>query len=369
MKNVFYAFIAMVVLVLCVADTSLSIDSDENQMPFFELINPLSDIEQRLASNKKLLLDVAKKSDKEPYCFIEDKEFRSLDKHAFWLMDGMIRMAASIGTADDCWAWTLAMDERIQQYNKRLGRKIGSIDLALATIEELMKEYSVDSQAGINANSFVTLYIDYYRTMLAYRSLLSSVVYLDDDTDDNDTILDLFYTEFSSWYYIMNNMENIVIGYSYAMASYSLSNLQIYQRIDSWYKQRLSYLKVEEDLFNYNHESPYKAKFIQIKPQKFLVLINYFKSRTEETVVKDYMNEMSSYFYEDMLERVRDSFDFDCLSSHLTLLEASLNDWLEVREQIVKQLPPNKRYTYSVVTKQMYSQFYKNLSGLKEIHF
>ena len=66
-------------------------------------------------------------------------ELDELDPHAYWLMNRMMQTVSKIRTADDCWEWMLAMKDNIQEYNARLGRKIGSVDAACNAINELMK--------------------------------------------------------------------------------------------------------------------------------------------------------------------------------------------------------------------------------------
>ena len=60
------------------------------------------------------------------FWFSDDTEFQLQDPHAYWLMNRMMQMVQLIETADDDWAWMLAMNESIEEYNTRLGRKIGS---------------------------------------------------------------------------------------------------------------------------------------------------------------------------------------------------------------------------------------------------
>ena len=76
------------------------------------------------------------------FWFSDDTEFQSQDPHAYWLMNRMMQMVLLIKTADDGWAWMLAMNESIEEYNNRLGRKIGSVDAACNAIDELIDIYN-----------------------------------------------------------------------------------------------------------------------------------------------------------------------------------------------------------------------------------
>ena len=72
------------------------------------------------------------------FWFSDDTEFQLQDPHAYWLMNRMMQMVQLVQTADDDWAWMLAMNESIEEYNTRLGRKIGSVDAACNAIDELI---------------------------------------------------------------------------------------------------------------------------------------------------------------------------------------------------------------------------------------
>ena len=76
------------------------------------------------------------------FWFSDDTGFQSQDPHAYWLMNRMMQMVQLIETADDDWAWMLAINESVEEYNTRLGRKIGSVDAACNAIDELIDIYN-----------------------------------------------------------------------------------------------------------------------------------------------------------------------------------------------------------------------------------
>ena len=87
------------------------------------------------------------------FWFSDDTEFQSQDPHAYWLMNRMMQMVQLIKTADDDWAWMLAMNESVEEYNARLGRKIGSVDAAANAIGELINIYNAGNQPELNTAS------------------------------------------------------------------------------------------------------------------------------------------------------------------------------------------------------------------------
>lgn len=134
------------------------------------------------------------------FWFSDDTEFQSQDPHAYWLMNRMMQMVQLIETADDDWAWMLAMNESIEEYNTRLGRKIGSVDAACNAIDELINIYNAGNQPELNTASYVESILMHYKAVYAYYRLIE---FIDDYKDDSDWDLQLralYYREFKEWF-------------------------------------------------------------------------------------------------------------------------------------------------------------------------
>lgn len=97
------------------------------------------------------------------FWFSDDTGFQSQDPHAYWLMNRMMQMVQLIETADDDWAWMLAMNESVEEYNTRLGRKIGSVDAACNAIDELIDIYNAGNQPEMNTASYVESILMHYK--------------------------------------------------------------------------------------------------------------------------------------------------------------------------------------------------------------
>ena len=108
------------------------------------------------------------------FWFSDDTEFQSQDPHAYWLMNRMMQMVQLVKTADDDWAWIRAMNESIEEYNSRLNRKIGSVDAACNTIEELIDIYNAGNQPMLNTASYVESILMHYKAVMPIIALLSS---------------------------------------------------------------------------------------------------------------------------------------------------------------------------------------------------
>ena len=117
------------------------------------------------------------------FWFSDDTEFQSQDPHAYWLMNRMMQMVQSVQTADDDWAWMLAMNESIEEYNNRLGRKIGSVEAACNAIDELIDIYNAGNQPMLNTASYVESILMHYKAVYAYYRLIE---FIDDYKEDSD---------------------------------------------------------------------------------------------------------------------------------------------------------------------------------------
>ena len=153
------------------------------------------------------------------FWFSDDTEFQSQDPHAYWLMNRMMQMVQQIETADDDWAWMLAMNESVKEYNARLGRKIGSIDAACNAIDELIDIYNAGNQPELNTASYVESIMMHYKTVYAYYRLIEFIDDYDDESNLDVQMKALYYREFKEWFDINNAGNGLMFFYTYAAAS------------------------------------------------------------------------------------------------------------------------------------------------------
>ena len=144
------------------------------------------------------------------FWFSDDTEFQSQDPHAYWLMNRMMQMVQLIETADDDWAWMLAMNESIEEYNARLGRKVDSIDAASNAIDELISIYNAGNQPELNTASYVESILMHYKTTYAYYRLIEFIDDYDENTDYDVQLRALYYREFKEWFDINNAVNGIM---------------------------------------------------------------------------------------------------------------------------------------------------------------
>ena len=303
------------------------------------------------------------------FWFSDDTEFQAQDPHAYWLMNRMMQMMKQIVTADDCWAWMLAMNESIEEYNTRLGRKIGSVDAACNAIDELIDIYNAGNQPMLNTASYVESILMHYKAVYAYYRLIEFIDDYKEDTDWDIQLRALYYREFKEWFDINNAVNGIMYFYTYAAAGYSALSMDLNGTFEIWSRDRLAELEIERDIYWSFDWKPFESDEKSISPKKFGKLLDYFKTRTNETVVEDMVSNWAEKDYDYAHERIDGKFDFDKIAEMLRYYETALTNWREVREQIALTLPKEKQKSYREITKQMHTRLYNDLVDLKEIRY
>ena len=304
------------------------------------------------------------------FWFSDDTELQSQDPHAFWLMNRMMNMVQLIQTADDCWAWTLAMNESVVEYNSRLDRKIGSVDAACKAIETLINIYNGGNQPMLNTASYVESILMHYRATYAYYRLIE---HLNDNNYNDESDWDvqmraIYYREFKAWFDINNAMNGIMSLYTYVCAGYSGLPMDMNGTFEFWSKDRLAELEIEQAISWSYGWKPYESDAKTVSSRKFGKLLDYFKSRTKSDVVEESLGgkcDKNAPDYEYAEWRVGCKYDFDKVAEMLLYYEISLTNWRELREQITLMYPKEKQKSYREITRQMHTRLYCDLLELK----
>lgn len=306
------------------------------------------------------------------FWFSDDTEFQEQDPNAYWLMNRMMMMMQHIVTADDCWAWMLAMNDSIEEYNKRLGRKIGSHDAACNAIKELIGIYNAGNQPMLNTASYVESILMHYRAVYAYYSFIEYIDDYDEDTDWDVQLRALYYREFKEWFDLNNAANGLMTFYTYASAGYSALPMSINGTIEVWSRERLAELKIERSIYQPYDWKPFEsdAKIITVK--RYNKQLHYFKTRTKSDVIEEFLGilyKVDDEDYEYAESRVGSQYDFDKIAEMLCYYETALANWRDVREQIAHMLPKEKQKSYREITQQMHTRLYNDLIDLKTIRF
>ena len=303
------------------------------------------------------------------FWFSDDTEFQSQDPHAYWLMNRMMQMVQLVQTADDDWAWMLAMNESIEEYNTRLGRKIGSVDAACNAIDELISIYNAGNQPELNTASYVESILMHYKTTYAYYRLIEFIDDYKDDSDWDVQLRALYYREFKEWFDINNAVNGIMTFYTEAGSFHSALPMDMNGQFALWSKSRYEELKIETDILTNWECDTFSSSAEPISSEKFSEVINYIRNITEEDIIEQKVSQWDEKDYDFARERVQGRYNFDKIAEMLRYYETALTNWREVREQIVQMLPMEKQKSYREITKQMHTRLYNDLVDLKEIRY
>ena len=111
------------------------------------------------------------------FWFSDDEELQGADPHAYWLMNRMMQSVQYVRTAEDAIAWTLALNEDVKEYGRRIDRRIHdrrAEDAAALAIEDLISLYGAGNQPELNIESYVLSILEHYRLVNDYIRLMQS---------------------------------------------------------------------------------------------------------------------------------------------------------------------------------------------------
>lgn len=303
------------------------------------------------------------------FLFSDDTEFQLQDTHAYWLMNSMMQMVQLVKTADDDWAWMLAMNECIGEYNTRLGRKTGSIEAVTKAIEELIDIYNAGNQPELNTATYVEMILMHYKTIYGYYGFIESIDDYDNETDKNLQLQTLYYQEFKEWFEINDAVNGIMFFYTYAAASYSALPMDLNCTFEYWSKERLAELTIEKEILRCWDWKPFDSNLKNISERRFNILIEYLRTRNQESIVEEFLWGFTDKDYDWAHERTDGKFDFDKIAEMLSCYETALERWRDVREEITSLLPEEKHDSYREITNHIHARFYNDLLELQELRF
>ena len=357
MKETTHAIAAALLLAVCITGTAKGSTCTDEQIP--DYTGNATAIEEK----KQEMLEIADYEGH--FWFSDDTEFQSQDPHAYWLMNRMMQMVQLVKTADDDWAWMLAMNESIKEYNSRLGRKIGSVNAAAIAIEELIDIYNAGNQPMLNTASYVTSILAHYKAVNEYYELIE-YIYPDSSTEWDERMRELYYHEFKTWYGIIDAQNALMYGYTFAPARYSALPMDLNGKFETWTKARQAELKTEKEIIYPGTPSTIEAK--ETPAKELDNTVKFFQEMNKESVEKAAKEEWSDDEF--ALELIEGRFDYEDIVKMANSYVESLADWRNTREKIAKTYPQqNQKDAIREITKNIHTRLYKELSELKELVF
>lgn len=262
------------------------------------------------------------------FWFSDDAELQEADPHAYWLMNRMMQTVQYVKTAEDAVAWTLALNEDVKEYGRRIDRL----------------------------------------SILEHYRLINSYIRLMDLQHDNE-LKRLLYREYREWFDINNAANGLMVFYTYAAAGYSALPMDINYTFAEWSERRSKELEIECDIFWSYSWQPYSSDSHRVSERRQEKLISYFKEANQAAIIDEVLSGWEETDYEYAQERFGESFDFDRIYEMTTYYETALQNWKAVREQIKSHLPKQKQKSYSEITREINTRLYDDLLRLKKISY
>ena len=307
--------------------------------------------------------------DDNKYSFAFSYELEEMDPHAYWLMNRMMQMVQLVKTPADDWAWMLAMNESIEEYNRRLGRKIGSVEAATKAIEELSVHLGAGNQLEINTASYVRMILTHYKAVRQYYELIDDIEDYDQNNNHYAELRALYYREFEEWFRINDAANGLMYFYTYAIARYSAVPMDINGTFKAWSRDRCKELAIERDIYRNRHSQTgvFESDVQKIPAKAFTILLDYFKSKTLENEIEEYLAEWDCFEYEYVKEKFEGNMDFDKIKEMVQYYETALANWREVRFQIEMMYEYEQMESFDEITKQIHTRLYMDLVDLIEL--
>ncbi len=293
--------------------------------------------------------------DKKIFYFSDDEDFQSNDPNAYQLMNRMMQMLQYVETADDGWAWMLAMNDCISEYNKHIEHEEGSIQNATLAIENLIDTYYAGNQRKMNTASYVTSILESYRTIYAYYDMIGGFRVRD------SALKDLCFSEYKAWFDMNNALNNIMIFFTYSNAGYSMAPMEMNHTSFSWYQKRHEELEIERSIYDSVNWKAFESKSAIVSPNEFNKFIQSFKN----VVAPNPRSKPNDIDSQSDGEHDNEKSDNEKTAEMLSLYERALIEWRNIREQIAQLLPQQKQESYRQITKQMHTRFYNDLLSLR----
>ena len=298
------------------------------------------------------------------FWFCDDVELQSADPHAYWLMNRMMQSVQYVRTAEDAIAWTLALNEDVKEYGRRIDRQIHerrAEDAAALAIENLIALYSSGNQPELNIVSYVLSILEHYRLVNDYIRLM--------DFHREEDWVGLLYREYKEWFDLNNAVNGLMVFYTYAGAGYTALPMDINYTFSYWSETRREELKIEKDIYWSYWWEPYQSDARAVSDRKFAKLINHFRGQSTNNIIKEIVSQWEEKDYEYAQERFGERYDTEKIDEMVVLYETALHNWQNIREDIADALPKEKQKSYRAITRQINARLYEDLNDLKDIRY
>lgn len=292
---------------------------------------------------------------------VEDTELYAEDPHAYWLYRCMECMDVYTRKPKELWAMYQALERCVGDYNQKLGRKHGSVELALRAVEELHGGYAAGTQYEMNRGTGIERMMDEIRMIGKYRYMAKSM-----EADGAEQGLDSWYgKEYMAWHRFMYLAEVLMYNHTFGMAYYSSAPMDMNLMMQDWFKGRLQLLDMESNCI-WSYSAGEARMDVQPKTDDDLAdIINHFYNCVPTAGWDDIYSSWADND-DDVMRPYREDAENDghprLIAYHL---KKAIKDWQAVREDIALFLPADKQPEYRQLTAAVQNHIYSILESLK----
>lgn len=296
---------------------------------------------------------------------IDDTKHYAADPHAYWLYKCMVCMDVYTSKPKELWAMYQALERCVDDYNHKLGRKHGSMELAFRAVEELYGGYSAGTQYEMNRGTDLHLLMDEIRLVGQYRYIVSCM-----QADGAGEGLDSWYgKEYKAWHRFMYLAGVLMYNHTFGMARYSAAPMEMNQIQEGWMEGRMEWLKLEGHcIMGYGTEK-YRMDEAPKTDADLADIINFYYNCLP-TAGWDDINSNWADNDDDVMRPYREDAEN---GGHPRLiawhLKKAVKEWQAVRQDICGFLPEDSREEYQELTRGLQNFIHGILEGLVETYY
>lgn len=294
----------------------------------------------------------------------ENQELQQADSHAYWLMQRMMDMMRMIETAEDALAWSRAMDESINEYNRRIGRNFnGGRDLALESIRLLIDRLDA-------ANSYEYAIITYVESMIEHLNAIGQYCRLIDTAvrEGNEDLTVLVFNEYKAWFNLNNVANALMLYYEYAAAPPTIVDASVNYCFGEWSKSRAEEVALEIELIQDYCDRKLSGEPINhcksVSQRRFTALIESFYQMDRETIVERYTDIFDGD--KQSAEERAEFFDiqYEKIDTLANLYYNTYDKWVDFRLRIAQIISPERAKQYHRLTQKVHRRLYDELKDI-----
>ena len=292
---------------------------------------------------------------------VYDTEHYAADPHAYWLYRCMTGMKIYTRTAEDNWAYYQALEKCVDDYNRRLDRKHGSMELAIQAVQELYGGWSAGTQYEMNSGSGLELLMDEIRMIGAYRDLAG---YTKADRE-GEALGGWYGKEYKTWHHFIDLAKALMYNHTFGMARYSAAPLEMNLIQEDWYEGRLKWLEQEKRCVQDFGTEEFKFEGRPKTDADLTEIINYFYNCVPTAGwddIRSTWNDNDDDIMRPYRENSEDAGHPRLIAYHL---KKAIKEWQSVRQDICEFLPAEKQAQYRDLTQALQNFIYEILEGLK----